>query len=243
MTYGSNCSNTKVSNHGPENWLRLPQDRKGRNLRSLGTGSGALVPRVTRDTHLDCVCRRFELAIRLRGSLAAVEGSEDLGGCADFGRKLTFSNLTATSSRLGVSGRAIRTLEMTYLVVGRWSSGCSKAGSRCAINFWKMWAKVFGSTLGRCRFLALRDMHGPRSTVAGGRTPPCQPPPVPPRHSSGSSGLESGSNSELMKLEPRRLLCRFCICVIITLRSPGVKSQPSGEFASKFTVNASVQKL
>ncbi len=223
MTYGSNCSNTKVSNYGPENWLRLPQDRRGRNLRSLGTGSGALVPRVTRDTHLDCVCRRFELAIRLRGNSAAVEGSENLGGCADFGRKLTFSNLTATSARLGVSGRAIRTLEMTYLVVGRWSSGCSNVGSKCAMDFWKMWAKVFGSTLGRCRFLALRIMHGPRPAAAGGR-----PHHVKPHQSRQDipmtcrisrfrvrQGLESGSNSEWMKLEPRRLPCRFCISAVL----------------------------
>ena len=52
-TYGRNCSTKHVSNnllvkstthHGTE--------RRG-NIRPLGTGSGALVPRVPRDTHLD----------------------------------------------------------------------------------------------------------------------------------------------------------------------------------------------
>jgi hypothetical protein len=62
MTYGRNCNKNSVSNHRLEKPTDDQETRK-ENLRSLGTGSGALVARVPRDTHLGCVWRRrLELA-------------------------------------------------------------------------------------------------------------------------------------------------------------------------------------
>ena len=62
MTYGRNCRENRVSNHRLDKSTDDQEKKKG-NLRSLGTGSGALVARVPRDTHLDCVWRRrLELA-------------------------------------------------------------------------------------------------------------------------------------------------------------------------------------
>jgi hypothetical protein len=123
MTYGSNCSKINVSNHNSNK--RRHETREG-NLRSLGTGSGALVPRVTRDTHLDCVCgRRVELAKSCRD--VRVRSVWEISWIGKIRCRADFCKFAISSVGFGALRRVMRTWIMTYLA-GRWSSGCAKAG-------------------------------------------------------------------------------------------------------------------
>lgn len=124
MTYGSNCSKTKLATT-----TRINDGTKAReeNLRSLGTGSGALVPRVTRDTHLDCVCgRTVELAKKLLRRFDVRPGWR-ISWIGKSRCGTNFRKFAISSVGFGVLRRTMRTWIMTYLA-GRWSSGCAKAG-------------------------------------------------------------------------------------------------------------------
>ena len=197
MTYGSNCSNTKVSNHGPENWLRLPQDRKGRNLRSLGTGSGALVPRVTRDTHLDCVCRRFELAIRLPrkfGSGRGVGGSWELRG---FRSKTDVLKSHGNECTAGCVGEGNSNLGDD--LPRRWSlvERLFKGGIQVCDGFLENVGESFRQYVGPLPVPGPTDHARATSRSSRGQTPPCQAPPVPPRHSNDLQDISLQGSSRV----------------------------------------------
>jgi hypothetical protein len=68
-------------------------------------------------------------------------------------------------------------LNLTYLVVGRWSSGCAKVGSKRGLDFWKC---------GRNFSAASWAAAGPWSPMGHARAIPCRqvgpaPPSFPPR--------------------------------------------------------------
>jgi hypothetical protein len=157
MTYGRSCSKNSVSN---DRLHKSTGGRRGRNLRSLGASGGALVPRVPRDTHLDGLCRRrFELAEKFVINLTCGPGR-----VASRFRKNSGENwrpqIRDIERRPGHVGESNSHLDMAYLCWSLVERLC-KGGMLVRDRFWKMWVKLFGWKLGRCRCVERSPRRAP----------------------------------------------------------------------------------